>query len=73
MLDHKAIEQTLISAARQQGLTLDGKDLAGSPHQRRGGSYLARAAVIRLALMPSRFHSFHQHQQTLIRIGYRAT
>ncbi|PAA98758.1 hypothetical protein CJJ13_04820 [Serratia fonticola] len=27
MLDHKAIEQTLISAVRQQGLTLDGKDL----------------------------------------------
>lgn len=27
MLDHQAIEQTLISAARQQGLTLDGKDL----------------------------------------------
>ncbi|MGQ6547935.1 hypothetical protein ACUNEV_10370 [Serratia sp. IR-2025] len=27
MLDHKAIEQTLISAVRQQDLTLDGKDL----------------------------------------------
>ncbi|MDK2377307.1 hypothetical protein [Serratia fonticola] len=27
MLDHHAIELTLISAARQQGFTLDGKDL----------------------------------------------
>ncbi|WP_337049371.1 hypothetical protein [Serratia fonticola] len=27
MLDHQTIEQTLIRAARQQGVTLDSKDL----------------------------------------------